>query len=331
VAIDWNGLPVTDMYPKRLPDLFSGKPLVITGRYTAAASGKIRLRGNQAGENVAREIPVTLSSDVSKQDVLPSFWARRKIEELMSKDWSGLQGGTMKLELQKEITQLGLDYRLMTQFTSFVAVEERVVTKDGKPQRVEVPVEIPEGVSYEGVFGDRQPTTQGQVMLYSMARISRGVARKMQVGRGVGAGVGGGIAAGSYSTNGVPPGPPPPPPASTATETVNVEADSVSVADKTKPTGERAVLESKLHPTLLAAFDCWKQSGDNCKMVHDGKIEIQIFLTGTQPEISDQLKALGFEAKANSARKVLAGTLPIEKLQALIQITAVRFVSPLRA
>src|SRR5258706_11399907 len=30
VSIDWGGLPVTDVYPQRLPDLFSGKPLVVT-------------------------------------------------------------------------------------------------------------------------------------------------------------------------------------------------------------------------------------------------------------------------------------------------------------
>jgi Ca-activated chloride channel family protein len=41
----------------------------------------------------------------------------------------------------------------MTPFTSFVAVEETIVTDNGKPRRVDVPVEIPEGLSYEGVFG----------------------------------------------------------------------------------------------------------------------------------------------------------------------------------
>jgi len=41
----------------------------------------------------------------------------------------------------------------MTQFTSFVAVEERVTNEGGKPKTIQVPVERPEGVSYEGVFG----------------------------------------------------------------------------------------------------------------------------------------------------------------------------------
>src|SRR5262249_17907961 len=33
ISIDWSGLPVTDIYPKQLPDLFGAKPLVINGRY----------------------------------------------------------------------------------------------------------------------------------------------------------------------------------------------------------------------------------------------------------------------------------------------------------
>ena len=56
-------------------------------------------------------------------------------------------------EIRESITQLGLEYRLMTQFTSFVAVEETIVTSGGQPRRIDVPVEMPEGVSYEGVFG----------------------------------------------------------------------------------------------------------------------------------------------------------------------------------
>jgi Ca-activated chloride channel family protein len=44
----------------------------------------------------------------------------------------------------------------MTPFTSFVAVDERVVNEGGKARRVETPVEMPDGVSYEGVFGEQQ-------------------------------------------------------------------------------------------------------------------------------------------------------------------------------
>ncbi len=53
-----------------------------------------------------------------------------------------------------EITQLALEFRLMSPYASFVAVEEKVVNEGGKTRTVQVPVEMPESVSYEGVFGD---------------------------------------------------------------------------------------------------------------------------------------------------------------------------------
>ena len=74
--------------------------------------------------------------------MLATLWARTRIDTL-----------AYDPDARGEITKLGLDYRLMTAYTSFVAVEETVVTDGGKPRRVDVPVEMPEGVSYEGVFG----------------------------------------------------------------------------------------------------------------------------------------------------------------------------------
>src|SRR4029077_19822002 len=54
-------------------------------------------------------------------------------------------------ELKETVTNLGLEYRLMTQFTSFVAVEEMIVTDGGQPRRIDVPVEGPEGVNRDMV------------------------------------------------------------------------------------------------------------------------------------------------------------------------------------
>jgi Ca-activated chloride channel family protein len=153
IEIDWAGLPVADVYPKRIPDLFSVKPLILTGRYTAAGRGVIRLRGNLAGQNFVKEIPVELPESQPEHDVLATLWARTRIDDLMSQDYEGIQKDDPQPEVREAITQLGLEYRLMTQFTSFVAVEEMTVTDGGQPRRIDVPVEIPEGVSREAVFG----------------------------------------------------------------------------------------------------------------------------------------------------------------------------------
>ena len=49
LSIDWNGMPVADIYPGRLTDLFTAKPVILHGRYTKAARGTIKLRGKVAG------------------------------------------------------------------------------------------------------------------------------------------------------------------------------------------------------------------------------------------------------------------------------------------
>jgi TonB family protein len=166
IEVDWGGLPVADVYPKRIPDLFSVKPLILTGRYTAAARGVIRLRGKLAGRNFVKEIPIELPESQSEHDVLATLWARTRIDDLMNQDFSGMQNGNTKPDVREAITQLGLEYRLMTQFTSFVAVEETTVTDGGQPRRIDVPVELPEGVSREGIFGSgeaiRRESINGQ-------------------------------------------------------------------------------------------------------------------------------------------------------------------------
>jgi Ca-activated chloride channel family protein len=171
ISVDWGGLPVADVYPKHVPDLFSAKPVILSGRYTGPAHGIIRLRGKMSGRDVERQVRVDLPASQPRHDVLAALWARRRIDDLMSQDWTGIQRGNPRAEIREAVTQLGLDYRLMTQFTSFVAVEETIVTEGGVPHRIDVPVEMPEGVSYEGVFGesDRIVAKEAKFRLSAMA------------------------------------------------------------------------------------------------------------------------------------------------------------------
>ena len=147
IEIDWNGLPVVDVHPARHPDLFAAKPLLITGRYERAGQGTIRLHGRRGGARWTRELQLTLPNSAPGHEVLATLWARTRIEHLMSQDWSGLQHRRPSGDLEENITRLGLEFRLMTQFTSFVAVEDSVVVSGAVPARVEVPVELPHGVS----------------------------------------------------------------------------------------------------------------------------------------------------------------------------------------
>ncbi|MCX5758215.1 MAG: hypothetical protein NTU83_06855, partial [Candidatus Hydrogenedentes bacterium] len=84
-----------------------------------------------------------------------SLWARARVDALMDEDWRGMQQGQPRADIKQAITNLGVTFHLMTQFTSFVAVEEKIINQGGQTQRVDVPVEMTDGVSYEGVFGEK--------------------------------------------------------------------------------------------------------------------------------------------------------------------------------
>ncbi|HCU36140.1 MAG TPA: trypsin [Armatimonadetes bacterium] len=149
IDIDWNGLKVTDLYPRRIPDLFSAQPVIIHGRYTQGGKADIVLKGTVGGEAYSQPLAVELPSANAEDEAMASLWARARVEDLMARMYAG-----EKQELVGEVTQLGLEFRLMTNYTSFVAVEEKTVTEGGQAKTVQVPVPMPEGVSYEGVFGE---------------------------------------------------------------------------------------------------------------------------------------------------------------------------------
>ena len=174
ISIDWNGMAVSDVYPKTIPDLFGAKPVIINGRYTGNGQGTIRLKGKMSGRDFVRDIAVDFSSPQS-HDVLATLWARTRVDDLMSQDFSGAQQGAMKDDVKQNITQLGLDYRLMTQFTSFVAVEEMVVTDGGQPRRIDVPVEVPEGVDRQKAYGEEPEQMRTSGTLQFSGGLGRGV------------------------------------------------------------------------------------------------------------------------------------------------------------
>lgn len=350
ISIDWNGMPVSDVYPKVIPDLFGAKPVILSGKYGGNGRGVIRLKGKMSGRDFVREIPVDFSA-TDKRDVLATLWARTRVDELMSEDLTGAQQGTMREDLKQAITQLGLDHRLMTQFTSFVAVEEMVVTDAGQPRRIDVPVEVPDGVKREAVFGQdprNQPVNGRQVQsLYMLsgsvsqsvtvtgsAGTSKNRAPRKSKNQGSGGGVGYGVGgAGGGSGTGPSPSPPPAKPSSNAI-VVDGADESAPIRVLSPAEQKRADLQTRLHPSLVAVVDRLKDpklaaAADESKFIRDGKADVQIWLTEKSEATLAKLKALGFEVVLDpKSAKLVIGRISIDKLAGLAEIAEVRYVAP---
>lgn len=143
VTLDFGDLAVEEMFPKRIPDLFSEKPIVIRGRYRKPDAGNVTLRGIAGNGPLEREIEIKLPETQPDNGTLATMWARAKVEHLSSNNLQQLQTGTVADDLKRQITDLGMRYRLMTPFTSFVAVDDKPVTEGGGARTVPVPVDVP--------------------------------------------------------------------------------------------------------------------------------------------------------------------------------------------
>jgi len=129
LQIDWDELPVHSVYPRRLPDLFEGRPLLIHGRYDFAGTGRVVLAGRVGGRRWEEHIHVSLADRGlgDSESGLPQVWARAAVADLSN--------GLLLREdpdRQEAITGLGLAFGLVTRFTSFVAVDEAFLESLGE-------------------------------------------------------------------------------------------------------------------------------------------------------------------------------------------------------
>ena len=141
LQLDWGGAAVTEVFPQRVPDVFVGRPVVLTGRFKSGDLGKVRISGEASGKRVEWNVSANSSQ---KHPGLPSVWARMKIADLSDRALLDRSG-----ELAGEIKQTALDFGLMSEFTAFVAVDSTRVTQGREGTTVPVAVPVPEGVKYD--------------------------------------------------------------------------------------------------------------------------------------------------------------------------------------
>jgi len=149
IAFDWGGLQVSEVFPHLTPDLFVGRPVIVTGRFQGVATAPIRVTGKVAGQSLDFSIPVDQET-AAAHTALPSVWARMKIADLMDESTY-----TPNTELPEQIKQVALDYGLMSAFTAFVAVDSSQQTAGTEGTTVPVAVPVPEGVKYSTTVPDK--------------------------------------------------------------------------------------------------------------------------------------------------------------------------------
>ena len=323
IEIDWGELPVADVYPKLIPDLFAAKPIMIHGRLTGRPEGVITLRGNTGAGPYESQIVASAPADATDHEALASLWARAKVAYLMMQDYDAAQSGQFPEELKRQVTDLGIEFRLMTQFTSFVAVEEMTVTVGGEPTKVTVPVEMPEGVSYEGVFGKKLEAGT-RMRLQALGYTVGGAGT-------VAGGVGGGPAAPKGRAK-------PSHPESNAVIVAGTPADAAEVDKIVEELEAPREPASKLAEPLRELAAKVEKEGTDGNLtvgklkITDYRVDVMIFLSDTSDETLAALEKLGFKRTGESKTvAMLTGAVDVRKLEELAKLDAVIRIEPIAA
>lgn len=153
VKVRFEGLDVYDVEPRQLPDLLAQRPLIVFGKWRGEAKGKLVVDGNAAGGPVHFSLPIN-AGNVTDTAALRHLWARYRIAALS--DQEALEGGSAAKDA---ITDLGLKYSLLTQYTSFLAVDQVVRNKaPAESTSVNQPLPLPQGVE-NSALGAEVPST----------------------------------------------------------------------------------------------------------------------------------------------------------------------------
>jgi len=146
ITVDWGDLKVSDVYPQRVPDLFVGRPVVLTGRFEGDGKATIRIRGTAGGK--AQEIVYAVDAEGAhrRHQGLASMWARMKIADLENAQMTSPRHAGL---LPGEIKNIALEYGLVSAYTAFVAVDASTRTAGNHGTTVVQPVPMPEGVRYD--------------------------------------------------------------------------------------------------------------------------------------------------------------------------------------
>ncbi|MCX6270733.1 MAG: TonB family protein [Bacteroidetes bacterium] len=163
IHLKYNGIQVYDVEPKSIPDVFSQRPIIIFGKWKGSPeTGSVVLTGLSGEGKFQQRIMLAGTGNNNTTTALRYLWAReriRNLDDFGSEDNVGEVDGS-----SKEITRLGLQYNLLTRYTSFIAVDSEVRNKTGQTTTVQQPLPLPEGVGDLAVGGVVKAVSTGPML-----------------------------------------------------------------------------------------------------------------------------------------------------------------------
>ncbi len=119
VEIEFEGQTAYDLEPRRLPSLFHGSPLRLYGRYRDAGPVTVRITADIGGDRLQQSVELELPAREGTNPEIERMWAWHRVQRLLKEaDRAG-----SRAEVTDEIVRLGEGYSIVTEYTSFLVLE----------------------------------------------------------------------------------------------------------------------------------------------------------------------------------------------------------------
>ncbi|MDR3690311.1 MAG: VIT and VWA domain-containing protein [Fimbriimonas sp.] len=301
VRFETDGIDLTQVTPSEIPDVFSDRPIVIQGRFENPGHGRISLSGQVGERSWSQSLHLPFTPDPG-DSAIATLWARRQVDELTNRSYEQQIGeaGIERADYESEITDLGLQFGIMTQYTSFVAVEPRVVNIDGVSHTVHVPIEMADGVSYQGIFG--APASPAVTLSAAIAA----------PGGGGGAGPGGmaGFGGGRGTVSGR-------------------ITRHISAGKAMKSTSGQAMLEDRSDKPAVNVRTYEKVVDKRLRSAKN-QVAVLVYLTALDDDLLAKLKGLGLRvSEVDRKLRLVIGSCSVDKLRALVvKVTEIERIAP---
>jgi Ca-activated chloride channel homolog len=148
IKVNYEGFKVYDLEPSNVPDVLAERPVIIFGKWNGSPTGTIKISGKTGKEDFTYTLNVSKAEVKESNRAIKYLWARQKIRMLDDFNNAGSDP-----KLTEQITGLGLKYNLLTNYTSFIAIDSVVRNRGGKQVTVKQPLPLPENVNDYAVGG----------------------------------------------------------------------------------------------------------------------------------------------------------------------------------
>jgi Ca-activated chloride channel homolog len=142
IELHWPG--EAEIYPSRIPDLYTGEPLLVSAR-GEHLMGDVLVTGLSNGRPWQQEIPM---ESFQLAGGVAAHWARAGLSSRFDQRFNGADPDLVR----ESVLDLALEYQLLSPFTSLVAVDRTPArTRQAALRRHDLPTDLPQGRELSGV------------------------------------------------------------------------------------------------------------------------------------------------------------------------------------